>query len=53
MLERDELAETAATFGVAEEQVLRDHLISHVLSSLPNSNYRWCSLAEPRSHVPI
>jgi predicted nucleotidyltransferase component of viral defense system len=34
MLERDELVETAAAFGVPEEQVVRDHLISHVLSAL-------------------
>jgi predicted nucleotidyltransferase component of viral defense system len=34
MLERDELVETAAVFGVAEEQVVRDHLISHVLFAL-------------------
>jgi hypothetical protein len=33
MLERDELVEMTAGFGVAEEQVVRDHLISHVLSS--------------------
>jgi predicted nucleotidyltransferase component of viral defense system len=34
MLERDELVETAAAFGVPEEQVIRDHLIFHVLSAL-------------------
>jgi hypothetical protein len=34
MLERNDLTEMAAAFGVAEEQVRRDHLISHVLSAL-------------------
>jgi len=34
MLERDELVKTAAAFGVVEEQVVRDHLISHVLFAL-------------------
>lgn len=35
MLELDELVAVADRFGVAEEQVRRDHLISHVLASLP------------------
>ncbi len=34
MLEPDELADTAAAFGVAEDQVRRDHLISHLLFAL-------------------
>jgi hypothetical protein len=34
MLERDELLDTAAAFGVTEEQVVRDHLISHVLFAI-------------------
>ena len=34
MLDPRELAETAAAFGVADEQVRRDHLISHVLAAL-------------------
>jgi predicted nucleotidyltransferase component of viral defense system len=34
MLELDELADVASTFGVTEEQVRRDHLISHVLVAL-------------------
>ena len=34
MLQPDELANTAAAFGVADEQVRRDHLISHVLAGL-------------------
>jgi len=34
MLGRDELAEVATAFGVAEDQVRRDHLISHVLIAL-------------------
>lgn len=35
MLEQDELAAVADRFGVAEDQVRRDHLISHVLAALP------------------
>jgi predicted nucleotidyltransferase component of viral defense system len=34
MLEGDELADIAAAFGVAEDQVRRDHLISHLLHAL-------------------
>jgi len=34
MLGRDELAEVATAFGVAEDQVRRDDLISHVLIAL-------------------
>lgn len=35
MLEHDELVTVADMFGVAEDQVRRDHLISHVLAALP------------------
>ncbi|WP_034268743.1 nucleotidyl transferase AbiEii/AbiGii toxin family protein [Haloechinothrix halophila] len=34
MLDPKELASTASAFGVAEEQVRRDHLISHILAAL-------------------
>lgn len=34
MLRRGELARWAAAFGVADEQVRRDHLISHILGAL-------------------
>jgi predicted nucleotidyltransferase component of viral defense system len=34
MLELDDLAETSSAFGVAEDQVRRDHLISHILVAL-------------------
>jgi hypothetical protein len=34
MLEPDALADMAAAFGVAEDQVRRDHLISHLLFAL-------------------
>ena len=34
MLDPRELAEVAAAFGVADEQVRRDHLISHVLTAV-------------------
>lgn len=34
MLDPDELMNTAAAFGVSEDQVRRDHLISHILSAL-------------------
>ena len=34
MLDPGELADVAAAFGVADEQVRRDHLISHVLAGL-------------------
>lgn len=34
MLDPDELAAVASTYGVAESQVRRDHLISHVLLAL-------------------
>lgn len=35
MLEQEQLVAVADLFGVAEEQVRRDHLISHVLAALP------------------
>ena len=35
MLDQEELIAVADRFGVAEEQVRRDHLISHVLAVLP------------------
>jgi len=35
VLEHDELVAVADMFGVAEDQVRRDHLISHVLAALP------------------
>ena len=34
MLDPHELAEVAAAFGVADEQVRRDHLISHILAAI-------------------
>ena len=34
MLDPRDLAEVATTFGVAEPQVRRDHLIGHVLAAL-------------------
>ena len=34
MISRAELAEWAERFGVAAEQIQRDHLISHVLAAL-------------------
>lgn len=34
MLEPEDLAEVGATFGVAEQQVRRDHLIGHMLAAL-------------------
>lgn len=34
MLGRNELARWAATFGVADEQVRRDHLITHILAAV-------------------
>jgi hypothetical protein len=38
MLDLDELAETSSAFGVAEDQVRRDHLISHILVALVELN---------------
>jgi hypothetical protein len=34
VLDRDELQQVASCFGVDEAQVLRDHLISHLLAAL-------------------
>lgn len=34
MLDQQELSRTASAFGVAEDQVRRDHLISHILAAL-------------------
>jgi predicted nucleotidyltransferase component of viral defense system len=34
MLSPEELAAVSAAYGVAEEQVLRDHLIGHVLAAV-------------------
>jgi len=38
MLESHELADVAASFGVADEQVRRDHLISHILAAVARLN---------------
>jgi hypothetical protein len=57
MLRRDEVARWGATFGVADEQVRRDHLISHVLASLAALDgagivfYGGTALA--RTHLPF
>jgi predicted nucleotidyltransferase component of viral defense system len=34
VLDPDELHDVASTFGVDEQQVLRDHLISHLLAAI-------------------
>jgi nucleotidyltransferase AbiEii toxin of type IV toxin-antitoxin system len=56
MLRRDELARWAATFGVADEQVRRDHLISHVLAALAaldgGSIVLYGGTALARTHLP-
>jgi hypothetical protein len=56
MLRRDELAHWARTFGVADEQVRRDHLISHILIAVATLDgpgivfYGGTALA--RTHLP-
>lgn len=56
MLEREELASWAAVFGVADEQIRRDHLVSHVLAGLATLDgdglvfYGGTALA--RTHLP-
>jgi predicted nucleotidyltransferase component of viral defense system len=56
MLRREELVRWAATFGVADEQVRRDHLVSHVLAALSTFEdpgivfYGGTALA--RTHLP-
>jgi len=37
VLDREELASVSALFGVSEDQVVKDHLISHVLHALARS----------------
>ncbi len=39
-LDRTELAAVRSRFGVADEQVIRDHAISHVLAALARSDVR-------------
>jgi hypothetical protein len=57
MLRRDELARWAGTFGVADEQIRRDHLISHILVALATLDgpgivfYGGTALA--RTHLPV
>ncbi|GAB3914329.1 hypothetical protein GCM10029964_125510 [Kibdelosporangium lantanae] len=55
MLDPDERRTVAARFGAAEEQVARDHLISHILAALPELTpdivfYGGTALA--RTHLP-
>jgi predicted nucleotidyltransferase component of viral defense system len=38
MLDRNEIAEWAAKFGVSPDQVIKDHLISHLLFGLSNTS---------------
>lgn len=38
MLDREDLAAVSAAYGVAEEQVRRDHLIGHVLAAIASSH---------------
>ncbi len=56
MLDPDELATVADRFGVADEQVVRDHFISHVLSgltSLDNDELVFFGgTALARTHLP-
>lgn len=55
MLDPDDLARVAASFGVADEQVRRDHLVSHVLSAiarvLPDVVF-FGGTALSRTHLP-
>lgn len=57
MLRRDELAAWAATFGVADEQVRRDHLISHILAAMAALEGAglvfFGGTALARAHLPI
>jgi hypothetical protein len=56
MLRRDELARWAATFGVADDQVRHDHMVSHILAgiaAIPGEGivfYGGTALA--RTHLP-
>jgi len=55
MLEVSELAEVAAAFGVSDEQVRKDHLISHVLHALAQLDLPlvfFGGTALHRCHVP-
>lgn len=38
MLHRDDLTHWARVFGAADEQIRRDHLLSHVLAASPSSS---------------
>ena len=57
MLRRDELATWAATFGVADEQVRRDHLISHILAAIAALGGAglvfFGGTALARTHLPV
>ena len=50
-----EWEQVASTFGVAMEQVRRDHLISHVLAAISAgvSSDHSCSLVARRCRAPI
>jgi hypothetical protein len=51
MLDQNELADVAASFGVDEPQVRRDHLISHILATLSGGldSYRGTDAPAGRS----
>ena len=56
MLDPVEGAEVAVMFGVADEQVRRDHLISHLLAALarhlPDAVVLFGGTALARTHLP-
>lgn len=55
-LSASDLSVTMATFGVAEEQVLRDHVISHTLAALTRIDHErllfFGGTALARTHLP-
>lgn len=52
MLSRHELARVAADYGAAENQIRRDHLISHVLHALAELDVPSSSSAAQRWPAP-
>ena len=52
MISAREIREHAASFGVPESQVIRDHLISHVLMAWRRSYLaQWSVLGKRSSHT--
>jgi uncharacterized protein YidB (DUF937 family) len=52
VLDPDQLQDVAATFGVDESQVLRDHLISHLPAAISSPAVSTAQIRSPPGGPP-